>query len=146
MLLGGPPYNGDCPEEIFRNIMIDNKDITPSVGYNDDQISPEAENLINGLLTKEVDKRLGHSGAEDIKAHPFFLGLNWNTLRSQEPPFVPQPENITDTSYFPEGKAFQVKDVDLQPTNENVKNTLLKMNIETKKYSISHVEFTNNNN
>ena len=58
MLLGGPPYNGDCPEEIFRNIMIDNKDITPSVGYNDDQISPEAENLINGLLTKEVDKRL----------------------------------------------------------------------------------------
>jgi hypothetical protein len=36
-----------------------------------------------------------------IKAHPFFYGADWNTLRQIEPPFVPRLQSITDTSYFP---------------------------------------------
>lgn len=36
-----------------------------------------------------------------IKAHPFFFGADWNTLRQIEPPFVPRLQSITDTSYFP---------------------------------------------
>ena len=112
MLLGGVPYNGTTPEEIFYNIMNDKRDIFPSVGYNDDQISPDADFLINGLLCRVPAKRLGHNGAAEIKQHPFFQGLNWETLRSQEPPFVPQPESITDTSYFPATKAFATQDMD----------------------------------
>jgi protein-serine/threonine kinase len=36
-----------------------------------------------------------------IKAHPFFYGADWNALRHFEPPFVPHLQSITDTSYFP---------------------------------------------
>ena len=36
-----------------------------------------------------------------IKAHPFFYGADWNSLRHIEPPFVPHLQSITDTSYFP---------------------------------------------
>lgn len=120
MFLGGPPYNGDTPEEIFRNIIADNKDITPSIGYNDDQMSPDAYSLIYGLLTKDPTKRLGHNGAEEIKSHSFFQGIDWSSLRSQEPPFVPQPTNITDTSYFPSAKEFKVQDADFELTKEKV--------------------------
>ena len=32
--------------------------------------------------------------------HPFFAGVEWSTLRSQRPPFVPELQGPTDTSYF----------------------------------------------
>ena len=112
MLVGGVPYNGGTTEEIFYNIMNDIKDVMPSVGYNDDQISQVAYSLINMLLCRDPAKRLGDNGAAEIKQHPFFQGLNWKTLRSQEPPFVPQPESITDTSYFPAAKAFPTHNMD----------------------------------
>ena len=36
-----------------------------------------------------------------IKAHPFFYGADWGSLRHIDPPFVPRLQSITDTSYFP---------------------------------------------
>lgn len=30
----------------------------------------------------------------------FFKSIDWDNLQSTEPPFVPQPENPTDTGYF----------------------------------------------
>ena len=36
-----------------------------------------------------------------IKAHPFFYGADWSSLRHIDPPFVPHLQSITDTSYFP---------------------------------------------
>jgi len=36
-----------------------------------------------------------------IKSHSFFYGVDWNSLRHIEPPFVPHLQSITDTSYFP---------------------------------------------
>ncbi|KIY92675.1 hypothetical protein MNEG_15287, partial [Monoraphidium neglectum] len=30
------------------------------------------------------------AGAEEIKAHPFFEGINWALLRQQTPPYVPR--------------------------------------------------------
>lgn len=47
------------------------------------------------------DQRLGRNGAQEIKAHPFFYGVNWDRIRSQPSPHVPQLRSITDTSYFP---------------------------------------------
>lgn len=31
-----------------------------------------------------------HAGAEEIKSHPFFEGVNWALLRQQTPPYVPR--------------------------------------------------------
>ncbi|XP_039820858.1 protein kinase PINOID-like [Panicum virgatum] len=39
---------------------------------------------------KDPARRLGsRRGAADVKAHPFFRGLNFVLLRSSRPPFVP---------------------------------------------------------
>ena len=119
MLLGGPPYNGNSPDEIFKHILSDKKDIEQSVGYNDDQISPEADSLINALLAKNPADRLGHNGAEEIKSHPFFQSVNWAELRKEEPPFVPQPLNITDTSYFSPNKSFDASDISLSTPKQS---------------------------
>lgn len=43
-------------------------------------ISYEAKDLIDLLLTKDEGKRLGQS-FEDIKAHSFFNGVDWDNLR-----------------------------------------------------------------
>ncbi len=45
--------------------------------------------------------RLGSEGGfDEIKEHPFFKGTQWNKLRKETPPFVPQLDSPTDSSYF----------------------------------------------
>ncbi|GAA5940938.1 serine/threonine-protein kinase [Sporobolomyces koalae] len=39
-------------------------------------------------------------GAEAIKAHPWFKGIDWSTLHLQTPPFQPKLSSATDTRYF----------------------------------------------
>lgn len=122
ILLGEPPFIGDTPDEVFKNILSNTKVKEIPIGYNDDQISPEAASLINGLLTKEQINRIGYNGAVELKNHPFFQSVNWDTLRSQEPPFVPKPIDITDTSYFQPEKGFTSVDLTSSntPKNRNV--------------------------
>ena len=49
----------------------------------------------------ESENRLGRNGADEIKAHPFFEGVDWDTIREAEAPFIPDLKSITDTRYFP---------------------------------------------
>ena len=35
-----------------------------------------------------------------IKAHPFFLGFNWNNVKEMTPPFVPTLKHEIDTRNF----------------------------------------------
>jgi protein-serine/threonine kinase len=51
---------------------------------------------------------------EGIRSHPFFYGVNWDTLRFIDPPMVPHLKSITDTSYFPTEELEDVSE-DLQP-------------------------------
>ncbi len=111
MIQAEPPYNGNSPDEVFRNILNDNKSKPISIGYNDDQVTPEAASLMNGLMCRDPLFRMGHDGADKIKMHPFFQGLRWDALRSMEPPFIPKPVSITDTSYFAAEKAFKAPDL-----------------------------------
>jgi serine/threonine protein kinase len=54
-------------------------------------ISPEAQDLMTQLLIKDPAQRLGtKAGAEEIKKHPWFEGVNWALLRHQQPPYVPR--------------------------------------------------------
>eukprot|EP01022_Parablepharisma_sp_SALTPOND_P004335 TRINITY_DN120110_c2_g1_i1.p8 TRINITY_DN120110_c2_g1~~TRINITY_DN120110_c2_g1_i1.p8 ORF type:complete len:399 (-),score=48.09 TRINITY_DN120110_c2_g1_i1:14734-15930(-) len=111
MMVGGPPFNGSTPQEVFENILNNKRDMELDIGYNDDQISPDAADLINGFLTSDPEKRLGKGGAEEVKAHSFFQGVSWSGLRNEEPPFVPTPVNPADTTYFSEEKQFKVTDI-----------------------------------
>ena len=43
--------------------------------------------LVSG--TFYIDFRLGVNGADEVKRHPFFKGINWNNMKSHNPPFIP---------------------------------------------------------
>uniref|UniRef100_A0A3B3HN72 non-specific serine/threonine protein kinase n=1 Tax=Oryzias latipes TaxID=8090 RepID=A0A3B3HN72_ORYLA len=64
------------------------------------------KDLLKKLLVKDPHKRLGSGprGAEDIKAHPFFKGLNWEDLAKKQvvAPFKPELKNELDVGNFSE--------------------------------------------
>ena len=37
------------------------------------------------------------SGVDEIKSHPFFNGIDWDTLYEQPAPFVPNTDGYGDT-------------------------------------------------
>ncbi|KFK27959.1 hypothetical protein AALP_AA8G453600 [Arabis alpina] len=95
VLVGIPPFNAETPQQIFENII--NRDIPwPNVP---EEISYEAYDLINKLLTENPVQRLGATGAGEVKQHAFFKDINWDTLARQKAMFVPSAEP-QDTSYF----------------------------------------------
>lgn len=70
----------------------------PEVGYEAGMITPEAKDLICQLLNTDFVNRLGANGAEEVKAHPFFAGIDWNSLKKSRPPTVPKPNTLTQFS------------------------------------------------
>ncbi|GJP46540.1 hypothetical protein CLOM_g5814, partial [Closterium sp. NIES-68] len=96
LLCGVPPFNAPSPEIIFDNIL--NRDIPwPEVP---EEMSYEAMDLIDRLLHPEPSQRLGARGAEEVKAHPFFANIRWETLAQEQAAFVPSPDSPHDTGYF----------------------------------------------
>ena len=69
-----------------------------------DYISDEAQDLINKLLEVNPKKRLGYGndGANKIKQHPYFKGVNWDDAWNQKlkPPFIPNLKDDMDLSCF----------------------------------------------
>uniref|UniRef100_A0A8C0FX18 non-specific serine/threonine protein kinase n=1 Tax=Chelonoidis abingdonii TaxID=106734 RepID=A0A8C0FX18_CHEAB len=69
-------------------------------------IGPVARDLLQKLLCKDPKKRLGSgpNGAQDIKAHPFFKGLDWVELAAQrvKAPFKPIVRSELDVRNFAE--------------------------------------------
>lgn len=93
MLVGFPPFNDETVDAIFNNI-LERQILWPD---GDKCLSPEAIDLINQLLEPDQSKRLGWDG---LCSHPFFHGIDWDTLLDSTPPFVPTLEGPNDTSYF----------------------------------------------
>jgi len=104
-LYGITPFQGDTPQEIFCNILDhDNLLQFPTATGQEDaniinEISPEAIDLIKGLLSKS-DTRLGKNGIQEIKNHPFFKEIVWDKILQEKPPYVPQLKSEEDTTYF----------------------------------------------
>ncbi|KAL2153872.1 hypothetical protein VTH82DRAFT_2548 [Thermothelomyces myriococcoides] len=103
-LYGIPPFHASEPDQVFENILA-RRIHWPD--ESEDEVSPEAKDLINKLLCMDPRQRLGanredkyQSGGEEIRNHPWFRDINWDTLLQDEAQFVPQPENPEDTEYF----------------------------------------------
>ena len=62
-------------------------------------ISPAAANLITQLL-QGPESRLGRSGANEVKDHPFFSQIHFDGLRRQQAPHKPTIRYDIDTSNF----------------------------------------------
>ncbi|XP_054876900.1 serine/threonine-protein kinase greatwall [Poeciliopsis prolifica] len=92
-LTGVPPFNDETPQLVFQNIL--NRDIPWPEG--EEELPVNSRNAIEILLTMDVTKR---AGLKELKRHPLFDGLDWDNLQNQPMPFIPQPEDETDTSYF----------------------------------------------
>ncbi|KAJ0410773.1 hypothetical protein ATCC90586_001402 [Pythium insidiosum] len=64
-------------------------------------ISKDFKNLLIGLLEKKQEERLGFQhGVAEVKAHPFFQGIDWDKVLKRQlvPPLVPGPagENLVN--------------------------------------------------
>ena len=64
----------------------------------------EHKDLIKRLLTPDLSKRFGNlrAGAEDIKRHKWFAGVDWGKLVALhiQAPYVPKVAHEGDTSNF----------------------------------------------
>ncbi|KAF2674161.1 hypothetical protein BT63DRAFT_3526 [Microthyrium microscopicum] len=103
-LYGYPPFHADTPEEVFQNILERKIDWPPE---DLDDVSPEAKDLMNSLMSLEPTSRIGANqaekfatGGDEIKSHPWFEGINWQTLREDEATFIPMADDPENTEYF----------------------------------------------
>ncbi|XP_069693816.1 microtubule-associated serine/threonine-protein kinase 3 isoform X2 [Periplaneta americana] len=96
-LIGCVPFFGETPEELFAHTVNDD------IEWPDDDdwpVQPEAKNIITALLQQNARDRLGTGGPQEVKEHPYFFGVDWNSLLRQKAEFVPQIDHEEDTSYF----------------------------------------------
>jgi serine/threonine protein kinase len=65
---------------------------------------PAAKDLIKKLLTADRTRRLGNlkNGAEDVKRHKFFKGIDWHNITNPNnpTPIVPEVTFEGDTQNF----------------------------------------------
>ncbi|XP_055323463.1 serine/threonine-protein kinase greatwall isoform X2 [Sitodiplosis mosellana] len=92
-MTGIPPFNDETPQQVFENIL--NRNIQWDLA--DEPLSAEAIDAVEQLLTMDPNKR---PSSKEVQQMMFFKSMDWNNLPNMEPPFVPQPENPTDTGYF----------------------------------------------
>jgi protein-serine/threonine kinase len=98
MLFGCTPFKGGSQKDTFNHILTKKIDFPSKGGV---AINKSCKDLIKKLLHIDQKKRLGHkNGAADIKAHPFFKGVNWALIRNEQPPIRIDIKDKYDTSYF----------------------------------------------
>lgn len=56
---------------------------------------------VSSSLIINSENRLGRGGAHEIKNHPFFRGVEFESLRRIRAPFEPRLTSNIDTTYFP---------------------------------------------
>ena len=97
MLVGEPPWVHDDPMGIYEQI-LSGKLFLPRA------LNRTAKNLLKHLLTADTTVRFGcmKYGAEDIKKHRWFTGLDFTSLynRGNNPPLVPKLNSADDTSMY----------------------------------------------
>ncbi|KAI9798397.1 MAG: rim15, signal transduction response regulator [Piccolia ochrophora] len=104
LLYGYPPFHADTPEQVFDNILKRRIDWPDDDAFD---VSSEAKAIMVRLMSINPRERLGANidehhatGGEEIRRHPWFDGISWDTLLQDEAQFVPAPEHPEDTEYF----------------------------------------------
>lgn len=98
-LTGYPPFWHQNPMEIYKQIVS-----KPVVFPQTPTISQAAKDIIRSFCTVDRSHRLGNiSGrAARVKAHPFFMGINWDDIyyRRHRGPIIPDVRFVGDTQCF----------------------------------------------
>ncbi|KAL2921321.1 Serine/threonine-protein kinase CBK1 [Bienertia sinuspersici] len=110
MLVGYPPFYSDDPMSTCRKIVNWRHHLKfPEEA----RLSREAKDIICKLLCN-VEQRLGTKGADEIKAHPWFKGVDWDKLYQMEAAFIPEVNDELDTQNF---EKFEEIDKQSHPAN-----------------------------
>ncbi|KAM7496667.1 hypothetical protein LguiA_021081 [Lonicera macranthoides] len=87
MLYGYTPFRGKTRQRTFTNILQKDLKFPRSI-----QVSLQGKQLMYRLLHRDPKNRLGScEGANEIKKHPFFRGINWALIRCMNPPKLEAP-------------------------------------------------------
>jgi serine/threonine-protein kinase RIM15 len=122
-LTGAPPFNANSREEVFDNIL--HKEVpmewtkvfffffTYLCSMRVMKLLMNVEIFycvsLKKVLKKEFDYyfffilinvKIGTLAVDEIKKHPFFASVNWDTLYSTEAPIKPQIDNEVQTKNF----------------------------------------------
>jgi serine/threonine protein kinase len=114
LLCGLHPFDDSgSAKHLFQSIMGDDIHFPTGVQADTDGINIIVKRLIQGLLTKEPSARLGGSGWEDVKAHPFFTPLRWNLVYDLSyDPLLKPPVDAGSASLAALNEAYQDKSLD----------------------------------
>ncbi|KAG1327271.1 Serine/threonine-protein kinase UCN [Cocos nucifera] len=98
MAYGRTPFRGRNRKETFRNVLTRQPEFAG-------RHCTDLTDLIARLLAKDPARRLGYAGgAEEIKAHPFFRGVQWDLLADvHRPPFLAPLEDLEEEVLAPSG-------------------------------------------
>jgi serine/threonine protein kinase len=96
-LVGQSPFMDENENEMYQKICKGSVDYPPG-------LDPVTKSLLDGLLRVDASTRLGCTaiGAEEIKAHPWFHGIDWGKVLAHryQPPLMPMVEDEGDSSNF----------------------------------------------
>lgn len=100
-LAGYPPFSGAMPEETWANLKSWHKTLRrPHYDRPEDQIFNLSDAGWSAIVHLIADKTRRTSTLDEVKQHPFYAGIAWDTLRDTPAPFIPALDSEIDTGYF----------------------------------------------
>ncbi len=80
LLMGHKPYTGDSKSEIKQKIV----DYQVQISDLPESYSQNLKELINSLIQRKLENRLGFGGFDEIKSHKFFENFNWEEVSQKK--------------------------------------------------------------
>lgn len=90
---GVPPFNDDSPQTVFQNILSRNLQWPEG----EEALSEKSVGAINALITLDRKTR---ATAKELRDMELFAEFPWEEPEKAMAPFVPQPDDNYDTTYF----------------------------------------------
>lgn len=125
---------------------IDKMTLTMDVKF-PDEFSPNMKSLLGGLLQRSVPSRLGCGGrgADEVKEHKFFSGIEWKQVELQKlkPPLIPPRGEVNAADAFDIGSFDEddVKGVKLADSDQGLYKNFSYVNSERWQQEIAETVF-----
>ncbi|CAH8833928.1 unnamed protein product [Trichobilharzia szidati] len=97
MLFGETPFYSENLIETYGHIMNFEKHFSIPADCTD--VSESACDLMRHLIC-DRKRRFGRNGINELKEHAFFKGIDWEHIREQNAPYIPEVTSPDDTSNF----------------------------------------------
>jgi len=136
MCVGDSPFATDDDDELFEMIKHHNPPFEKT-------FDPKAKSYIQGLMTRDVDNRLGcgPNGKVNVRNHPFYKKIDWGKLEKGqiEPPFKPVKAKKGEATNFDDD--FTQEDPTVSPPNPS---TVAKIADDGNTNAFKNFSFINN--